>query len=235
MNLAVLDTIWRQFVHPMPNEERMNKAKLYEDTVPFGKINLDCVMTGQELRGIAKPPIGLFPTYCIDPSGQTVLRATYDFGGQFALRNEMSSFQGRVVPKSVTVNWQRKDIAHTKIETLARMPLTDMDFKVTDEFKKVGETSKASSGVIAGMKTGGMNPIYPASAKASHTSGAVVMHALIGWDGRIHDLQVITNPGPDLVISAIYAVSTWTYKPFLLNGDAVDVETTITVNFNFGN
>jgi outer membrane biosynthesis protein TonB len=139
------------------------------------------------------------------------------------------------LPKILAVNSQGKMIAKAKVTVLEQVPLAEEDLKVTDELKKVGDAvARVASGVVAGSKIGGAIPIFPASAKASHTSGAVVMHALIGWDGHIHNLEAISYPSGDLAISALYAVSTWTYRPYVLNGDAVDVETTITVNYNIG-
>ena len=64
--------------------------------------------------------------------------------------------------------------------------------------------------------------------------GTVIMSAVIGTDGRIHRLEVIVSPDPALSSAARDAVQTWVYPPYLLNGKPVLVETTISVNFNFG-
>ena len=90
-----------------------------------------------------------------------------------------------------------------------------------------------SSGVIAGNKLAGSNPVYPAIAKAAHVSGTVVLHAVISRAGTIQSLGVVS--GPEMLrASAISAVQDWRYKPYLLNGEPTDVDTTITVNFSFG-
>ncbi len=93
--------------------------------------------------------------------------------------------------------------------------------------------ARVSSGVAAENILTKVTPAYPADAKEAHVSGSVVLHALIGKDGKIEDLKVISGP-PSLTVSAIDAVKQWTYKPYLLNGNPAEVETTITVNFNFG-
>ncbi len=93
---------------------------------------------------------------------------------------------------------------------------------------------KVESGKMAGNKTGGNLPVYPPDAKAAHISGAVVLHALIDEAGKIESLQVVSSPDASLSKSAIDAVQTWTYKPYLLNGQPRSVDTTITVNFSFG-
>ncbi len=54
--------------------------------------------------------------------------------------------------------------------------------------------------------------------------------AVIGKDGIIRDLSVVSGP-PELTSAALDAVKQWRYKPYLLNGEVVEVETTINVNF----
>ncbi|SDE67104.1 energy transducer TonB [Terriglobus roseus] len=90
-----------------------------------------------------------------------------------------------------------------------------------------------SSGVIAGNRLSGNQPVYPAIAKAAHLSGAVVLRAIISKTGEMERLTVIS--GPEMLrSSAVAAVQTWRYRPYLLNGEPTDVETTITVNFSLG-
>ena len=74
------------------------------------------------------------------------------------------------------------------------------------------------------------DPVYPAIARAAHVQGAVILHAIISKQGTIEDLQVVSGP-PMLTRAAVDAVMRWRYKPYLLNGDPVEVETSITVNF----
>lgn len=60
------------------------------------------------------------------------------------------------------------------------------------------------------------------------------MHAIIGRDGHIRSLRLISAADPSLAVSAIAAVRRWTYQPYVLNGTPTEVDTTITVNFTFG-
>jgi protein TonB len=78
-----------------------------------------------------------------------------------------------------------------------------------------------------------VNPQYPAIAKTAHISGTILLHAIIGKDGTVQNLQYISGP-PLLMQSAMDAVKQWRYKPTLLNGDPVDVDTTISVVFTLG-
>jgi len=77
-------------------------------------------------------------------------------------------------------------------------------------------------------------PPYPDYAKAYRIQGAVTLHAVIDKEGRVVELKLIGGH-PALVENAIEAVKQWRYRPFLLDGKPVDVETTITVNFKLAN
>lgn len=84
--------------------------------------------------------------------------------------------------------------------------------------------------VAQGMLISKVAPIYPPIAKAAHISGKVVLRAVISKAGRIEDLRVVS--GPDLLKqAALDAVKQWRYKPYLLNGEEIGVETAIEVVF----
>ncbi|HXY77549.1 MAG TPA: TonB family protein [Candidatus Acidoferrales bacterium] len=78
-----------------------------------------------------------------------------------------------------------------------------------------------------------VDPVYPQIAKTAHVSGTVVLHAIIAKDGTIQQLEYVSGP-PLLMRAAMDAVRDWRYKPTLLNGDAVEVDTTIQVVFTLG-
>ncbi len=92
---------------------------------------------------------------------------------------------------------------------------------------------RVSSGVSEGLLLHRVQPAYPPLARAAHVSGTVQLQATIGRDGSIQNLRVISGH-PMLAPAAVQAVKQWKYKPYLLNGEAVEVETTVTVNFNLG-
>jgi protein TonB len=89
---------------------------------------------------------------------------------------------------------------------------------------------KVSAGVTAGLRIRMVQPAYPPLARQARISGAVVLQAIIGKDGSIQKLKAVSGH-PMLIPSAIDAVSQWKYKPYLLNGEPVEVETQVTVNF----
>lgn len=90
---------------------------------------------------------------------------------------------------------------------------------------------RISQGVTKGLLIHRVEPVYPTLAKAARVQGEVVLSAVISTTGEIQNLQLVSGH-PMLVPEAITAVKQWRYKPYLLNGQPVEVETTITVIFS---
>jgi TonB family protein len=76
-------------------------------------------------------------------------------------------------------------------------------------------------------------PIYPEIAKTARISGTVILHVIIAKDGSVQEVQFISGP-PLLMRSAMNAVKQWKYEPTTLNGEPVEVDTTISVVFTLG-
>jgi TonB family protein len=89
---------------------------------------------------------------------------------------------------------------------------------------------RVSSGVAEGLKIHDVQPEYPQAARISHITGDVVLHVLIDREGNIAELTLVSGH-PLLAESAINAVKQWKYKPYLLNGKPVEVDTMITVKY----
>jgi protein TonB len=90
---------------------------------------------------------------------------------------------------------------------------------------------RVSQGVSQGLLVHKVTPQYPPLAKHARIQGVVVLQALIGKDGSITGLHVVSGH-PMLTNAALEAVKEWKYKPYYLNGEPVEVETTINVNFS---
>jgi protein TonB len=90
-----------------------------------------------------------------------------------------------------------------------------------------------SRGVTEGLLIQKIRPEYPALARQMRVQGSVLLHAIIGRDGTIQHLQVVSGH-PLLAKAALDAVQRWRYRPYLLNNEPVEVETQITVNFMLG-
>lgn len=91
--------------------------------------------------------------------------------------------------------------------------------------------ARISQGVMQGYLVQRVQPDYPPLARQARVQGTVVLAATINKQGRIENLQVASGP-PMLVAAAIEAVRRWRYRPFLLNGEPVEVSTSITIVFS---
>jgi len=89
---------------------------------------------------------------------------------------------------------------------------------------------RVSQGVAAGLILSKVPPIYPPLARQARVKGTVVLKALINQAGDVESLELVSGD-PMLTPAALDAVKQWKYRPYLLNGNAVYVETQVTVNF----
>jgi periplasmic protein TonB len=91
-----------------------------------------------------------------------------------------------------------------------------------------------SAGVAVGMLIQKTTPVYPPIAKTAGVSGTVVLEAVISKTGAIEDLRVMSGPVM-LRKAAEDAVRTWRYRPYKLNNEPTEVQTTINVIFSLAN
>jgi TonB family protein len=97
--------------------------------------------------------------------------------------------------------------------------------------KSVPSRIRISAEVAQAQLIAKVDPVYPPIAQAAKVSGTVVLHLIIGKDGAVQQVEFIS--GPQLLLtSAMDAVKQWHYKPTLLNGQSVEVDTTATVVFS---
>jgi TonB family protein len=90
---------------------------------------------------------------------------------------------------------------------------------------------RVGGNVIAAKLVSKIDPIYPEYAEQKGIQGAVLLQAIISKEGSVMSLSVVNTADPDLARAAMTAVGQWHYQPTLLNGQPVEVVTTITVDF----
>lgn len=121
-------------------------------------------------------------------------------------------------PLQVGSNTSDQTIAGLITSTSAPMP------------KRAAETLKMSQGITQGLLVKRVNPVYPSQALQMHKQGTVQILANITKSGSISSARVIKGD-PMLGHAALVAVKQWKYKPYTLDGQAVDIQTQISVNF----
>ena len=93
-----------------------------------------------------------------------------------------------------------------------------------------GQRIQVEGSVQQAMLVSQTQPVYPPMAKQAGIAGTVTMGVLIGKDGTVENIQVLKGPAA-LAAAAMQAVQQWKYKPTLLNGDPVEVLTSVNVTF----
>jgi len=214
-------------------------------------------LPGQNLSGkftgtIFDPSDGAIPNATIvmtNRQANTIDMTTSDTNGNFVFRALPA---GEYEIKVLTPGFAMYRAARVVLE-----PGRDLAWKVKLEIGALNETAdvKAEGSPKASVKNeasekatdvririGGnvqaakiitkVQPIYPESAKAAGAQGTVLLHAVVGMDGKPLQLQVLNSQvNPDLARAAVEAVSQWRYQPTLLNGEPVEIDTTIQVKF----
>ena len=102
--------------------------------------------------------------------------------------------------------------------------------KIPPQAQQEKRPLKISEGVLEAQLISRIEPQYPFLAQQAKTQGTVRLHAIINREGRIRSLEVVSGH-PFLVKAALEAVGQWRYRPTMLNGEPVEVETSITVIF----
>ena len=90
---------------------------------------------------------------------------------------------------------------------------------------------RVSSGVAAGLLKTRVSPVYPPLARQARIQGTVMLSVTVDQDGNVQDISLISGH-PMLAPAAIEAVKQWKYRPYLLNGIPVNLETQVQVNFS---
>jgi protein TonB len=99
---------------------------------------------------------------------------------------------------------------------------------------KPAPPTRISQGVLAGLLLAPIQPTYPPIAKMTRTEGTVVVQAIISKSGRIESAHAVSGPAM-LRAAALDAVRAAHYRPYLLNNEPTEVETTISITFHLGN
>lgn len=228
---------------PLPAAMEIDSGKYRFDRQhrTVGKVKLRCVMMAPKMQpeepvhAVSMAPVGLFPTYCFD-ADTPVLRVAFSWGAVTEVFDRIAKFQGRYLPQEIGFFEAGHLILSASVEVVTDLDPSDPVLKPAPDAQAIGKPARVpvDEKVINGYLIKKMPPIYPEDAKEAHAAGTVQIEAIIGTDGTIHEMHIVKAPWPSLVASAMWAVSHWQYKPYLLNGKPVEVETTINVIYKLG-
>lgn len=227
-----------ELLSPLPKIVDLDPSKfrLERESVPSGGVKFPCVMVIPvlPLHGqLQTEPLGMFPTYCFDPK-LPVLRTSYSFGTLTTEFNNVVEVQNRYLPRELLYFEGKREILSATVDGVTPLKPSDPAFTPAETATLAkDDLVEVSEGVAAGMLLKKQAAVYPLDAKNASFSGTVTLEAIIGTDGSVRDLRVLASPMASLAESAMEAVSRWEYKPYILNGEPVEVKTTVDVFFSF--
>jgi TonB family protein len=228
------EQVWNGWLSPMLPEARIAKFDLTAKPLKMGEVALNCVITNSKEGMPAdssmycftgdKPALRL--SMGIAPGGQSgnlVMRATF---------NKNTLFQGRYVASSLKVNSSDGSSITAHIGSLELLPsVEEAEFTPPPDAKALPKRINISAAVAQGFLLHQVAPVYPATALEARMAGTIWIEAVITKEGRIRDAHVVSG-AKVFQAAALDAVRQWTYRPYLLNGEPVEVDTTINVVFN---
>lgn len=156
---------------------------------------------------------------------------------QTAQRTIEAQYNPFTAPRTIPTSTYIPDIPETPIITSSPSSLTDPNNDLSRRPASVPAVQpdtqtrlRVSSGTEEGLLIDKRMPVYPVIARAAGISGTVMLAAIISKTGAIENLHVISGPLM-LQQAALDAVRAWRYRPYLLDGQPVEVETTVSVIF----
>jgi TonB family protein len=177
--------------------------------------------------------VGVKPgMYCFEVDKPALrVKITSDFVYQ-ALYNDLHLFQNHYIADNIRITRNSEPLLNIHVENIESLTtVQDADFIAPADAVQPDFQSRRIVGSLDARSILRRDPpVYPVGARAMGVHGIVVIQATIGKDGHTGDLHVISGPSL-LQQAALDAVSHWLYKPVLLNGQPVEIETQISVNF----
>ena len=215
-------------VHPLPYPAVLNTLTFTTRELEAGTTRLNCYIGSMRSAVTASGT-----AYCL--AGTTaVIRAMEDAFGNRTTWNSIVKLNDRYVAKTIRqIDAKQQPTFNIDVDQVDASLGVDEAFLVPPAEAKPMPPRRVtlSSRVMQANRLDGENPRYPVEAKMAQVQGTVVIQATINRLGVVTQLRVISGP-PMLQQPSVDAVRTWRYKPYLLNGNPVEVETTINVVFN---
>jgi len=208
-----LHLLLQDVVHPV-EPEGLSGAVPEVRKHDFGKVKTECLMLTQPVKGVYTVPLGLFPTYCVGDND--LLRLSMLSASIIVVNNQVGKFLGHHVPIQIDVQHGNVKSVSGHVEKLETIDAAAVDLSTEGLVSGKANGARVASGVTAGLLLTKVTPSYPMEAKQNHISGTVVLHAIIGTDGRVQSLHVVSSPDGSLSLAALIAVEQWTYKPYIL-------------------
>lgn len=215
----------RKFVEPMQSLEVVGIESYDLVQREAGTTKLACL----SMKDASGARFG--PTWCLD-ADRPVLRISATPQGLQMLRSAVVSFEGRYIAKDLAFIQSGKTVLSAHLDSIEPIPaIDDALFVAPGDASPPKPDTVPQGALIVGFAITRVQPDYPDIAKGSRVAGTVVIQAILGKDGRLRNLSVVSGP-KILQQAAMDAAKKWVYRPYLLNDDPVEVTTSINIIFH---
>jgi TonB family protein len=216
-------------LNPLMSPEAARASRFSADKVKLGNIELKCLrLVPQSSPSTVSIPSSL-PAFCF---GEDIpaLRLEASFGNRQTIYNSIVAVAGQYVAKQIRLTQQGHPLLNVDVVSLDLLDgISDAELMPpADASLAPPRKIRVSAGVLQGIRLSGDPPRYPDDAKQNRVQGTVVIHLVVTEAGEPTDLQIVSGP-PMLQQSALDCIRTWRYKPYLLNGIPVEVESQVNV------
>lgn len=220
-------------LRPVPDPSALEQAgmEIKNSQLDVNGFKLPCAEVKPGSRSKGQFPLvaaGQAADYCFDAS-RPVLRIEQVFGAIYVQFNELSVRQNKILPRDITIADRRHKFLSLKVETIA-----DLGDRPGIEPPSDAVPCLSSDKPVIQKLIDKVTPIYPPGAKMERISGTVILDVMIGKDGKVGDMRVLSTPSPMLVPASKYAVSQWRYSPYVLDNQPQEVNAIINVLFFLG-
>ncbi len=218
---------------PGPSKKRLESVQPSYRPYKVGTIEMGCVILAPVDVVEKSSGADRFPSaYCLSEN-PVLIRVIEERYAYVLTYNHFLKLADREFAKDVAISQNGKPRGSIHISTFRLAPeLKDADFILPSGPDSSAEDVTVPGGVIAGTLETKVDPIYPADAVQNHIYGVVTLEAIIDQTGALQRLEVIGTPSTSLALAALTAVKMWKFKPWMVNGKPVEVNSTITVNFS---
>jgi len=216
-------------LHPLPLPSGLDSVTYQAKEIEVGKGKLKCYLETPKHPGDKSTASAVVASYCFDEPGQLLRLVEYSFGSRMVL-DQIVAINGHYVAKQITLaNSQGKPSQTITVEQLdPQLGVDEAALSPPPDASPLRRRVSVSSRVMQGNRISGDEPRYPLN---TSVRGTVVLQATVNEQGTIEDLKAVSGP-PALQQAALEAVRGWRYKPYLFDGDPVQVQTTINVVFH---
>lgn len=208
------------------------KLKYFTMTYPSG--TLDCAGSVRSADNRIASLHNIWPSYCFE-GHDPVLVASHENGTIMTFYGNNQPFHHHNFPGEIQIFYAGMKRVDANLEELSGVLAEDAAFTPSMDAKPYIQRTTMITVPIFQMPplviTTKVNPTYPLGAAATRVGGTVVVAATIDKEGKVKDASVVSSPGAAFSDAALDAVRQWRYKPIMVNGQPMELHTTISVNF----